>query len=785
MRNLYEVVDRLKEGLFEYESEKLLFSVQKIEAEVGVNDVYDGSFEIESKGKRIVHGCVFTSCMRLVCMTGEFEADRFTVKYGFDSTGLEPGAVIKGDIQIVSDAGEYYIPFVFNIVRSISKTSYGKVKNLFHFSNAAQMEWNEAVSLFYSPDFKYIFEGNDRIHFDKYRGYQNRPGNEFDVELFLRSIKKKQKVEFKSERTEYEFLNVSSDLKCEISVKKTTWGYIDLKLSADADFLELEKERVTIDDFLGNLFSLTFYIREEKLHAGRNYGNIVLSGKEGTELEFLITASYREGEAAGKVKRREMENLTLRLMKHYLMFRTRQITSNVWVKDSMRIVERMNTLDVKNPLSRLYQAQLLLVEGRATEAKWILDHVASEMNINDRGDEIYCYYRYLCTLYSREENFVNEVCAEIEKIYNYRCKSPFILWILIYLDEELHSNSSRKIALIEEQFNRSGRSPILYVEAYNYYTANPSALNRLSDFELQVIGFALKHFNLDRELLNQLLYLAGRVKNASKLLIETLEKAYDLTGNEKIVETLCSLLIKNNETAKRYFKWYSLGVEKDVNITRLYEYYMYSIPYDHDGLILKPVILYFGFRNDLGYEKMALLYANLIEHKSQNPALYESNREKMIAFAMSQIEEERMNRELAVIYEDALFVQLIKPDVARHFVRILLSYEVHTENEDIANVVIIEDALEGERVYPVVRGYAYPVIYSSDFTAFFEDKKGNRYPAENRDFHRVMEDALFLRAVQDYITNDPGFALYVCNLRHRYVVIDHENVDYFRELVDS
>ncbi|MCR5734048.1 MAG: DUF5717 family protein, partial [Lachnospiraceae bacterium] len=223
----------------------------------------------------------------------------------------------------------------------------------------------------------------------------------------------------------------------------------------------------------------------------------------------------------------------------------------------------------------------------------------------------------------------------------------------------------------------------------------------------------------------------------------------------------------------------------DVNITRLYEYYMYSIPYDHDGLILKPVILYFGFRNDLGYEKMALLYANLIEHKSQNPALYESNREKMIAFAMSQIEEERMNRELAVIYEDALFVQLIKPDMARHFVRILLSYEVHTENEDFANVVIIEDALEGERVYPVVRGYAYPVIYSSDFTAFFEDKKGNRYPAENRDFHRVMEDALFLRAVQDDITNDPGFALYVCNLRHRYVVIDHENVDYFRELVDS
>ncbi len=785
MRDWYGIVDRLKNGFFDHDSEKLLFSVQKIEAEIPVNDVFDGSFEINSKGGREVHGRVFTSCMRLVCMTGEFEAAHAEVKYGFDSTGLEPGSVIKGDIQIVSDAGEYYIPFVFSIVRSISKTSYGKVKNLFHFSNAAQMEWKEAVNLFYSDEFKYIFEGNDRIHFDKYRGYSMIPGNELNVELFLRAIRKKQKIGFKTERSTYEFLNVGSDLKCEISVKKSTWGYIDITVSADVPFIELDKERITAEDFLGNIYLLTFYLREEKLHAGKNYGKIKLTSAEGKELEIEIIASYRESDAQAKIVRREMQNLTVRLMQLYLSFRTKQINSGTWVKDSMRIVERMNSVNVKNPISRLYQTQLLLVEGRVTEAKWILEHVAAEMNITDRGDETYCYFRYLCTLYSREENFVNEVCAEIEKIYNYRCKSPFILWILIYLDEELSNNSPKKISLIEEQFKRSCSSPILYVEAYNYFTANPASLNKLTGFELQVINFALRHFILDRELLNQLIYLAGRVKTPSKLLIEVMEKAYDLTGNDKIVETICSLLIKNNMTDKVYFKWYSLGVEKDVNITRLYEYYMYSIPFDYDKLILKPVILYFGFRNDLGYEKMALLYANLIEHKAQNPSLYESNREKMIAFAVSQIEEEHMNRELSVIYEDALFVQLIKPELARHFVRILLSHEVAVKDESIVKVVIIEEALKKEREYPVERGYAYPVIYTREFTAFYEDKKGNRYVAENRDFHRVMEDALFIRVVQDHVTNDPGFALYVCNLRHRYVVIDHENVDYFRELTDS
>ncbi|MCR5108082.1 MAG: DUF5717 family protein [Lachnospiraceae bacterium] len=782
---MYEIVDKLKNGFFEYESEKLSFSVSKIESEVPVDDVCEGSFVIETKGHGIVSGKVFSSCMRLVCMLNEFTGDRIEVKYGFDPTGLEPGAVVKGDIQIVSDAGEYYIPFVFNIVRNVSFASYGKVKNLFHFSNSAQMDFKEAVSLFYSDDFKYLFEGNDRIHFDKYRGYLNDKGNSSNVELFLQSIRKKQRIEYKSEKTEYEFSNVTSDLKCEITVRKSTWGYVNVDLSTDCDFIELVSDKVTTEDFLGNLYSLTFYLREERLHEGKNFGHIFLKTGNREELRFQISASYREGENMNRIKRREMENLTLRLMRSYIAFRTKQIRSQVWVRDSMRIVERMNALDNKNPVSRLFQTQLLLVEGRATEAKWILDHVSSEMNVDDRGPEIYCYYRYLCSLYSREEDFVDQVTAEIRKIYDHVMRSPLILWILIYLDENLGKNSPQKIEMIEEQFRMGACTPILYVEAYNYFAANPSSINRLSNFELQVLRFAIRNNRMDRDILSQVLYLASRKKRISPILIDFLERAYELVKSDKIIEVICTLLIKNNETDEKYFKWYSLGVEKDINITRLYEYYMYSVPFDYDRLIQKPVFLYFGYSNDLGYEKMSMLYANLIEYKSSNPSLYEASREKMQLFAIDQIEQGHMNRELSVIYDDVIYVQLIKPSLAVPFVRILLAFEAAVSDPEIKNVVIIEEAMVKERVYPVERGYAYPVIYTGEFTAFYEDKKGNRYLADNKDFQRVMDDSLFLRAVQNYVTNDPGFALYICNQRHRYITIDHDNADYCRKLVDS
>ena len=61
-------------------------------------------------------------------------------------------------------------------------------------------------------------------------------------------------------------------------------------------------------------------------------------------------------------------------MRKYLAFRLRQINVSTWVRESMKIVERLNTIDEKNPLSRLFQAQLLLVEERYNEAmrenKW-------------------------------------------------------------------------------------------------------------------------------------------------------------------------------------------------------------------------------------------------------------------------------------------------------------------------------------------------------------------------------------------------------------------------------
>ena len=486
-----EIVDKLVNGFFEYDCGKLTFSVPKIDTVIPPGELYEGSFTLKSVTETIVTGQIYTSSMRLVCRTDSFEDVEKEIPYVFDPTGLEAGDVVKGDIQIVSSAGEYYIPFVFSIVHNTIESSLGSVRNLFHFTNQAQLNWDEAVQLFYSKRFLQVFDGNDRIHLDKYLGFLNAPKSEQSVDAFLVAINKKSPMHYSLDRASYEFRDVIEEMRCEVTVHKSTWGYVHLELSTDAPFIRLEKEVVTDHDFLGNDFRLVFYLSDAALHEGNNFGQIKLHGGV-RDQSLTVVASKRKQSSSGRARRREKNQLISRLMRKYLSFRLRQINVSTWARESMKTVERLNAIDDKDPLSRLVQAQLLLVEERYNEANWILEHVANEMNIHTTDPEVYCYYLYLTTLYRREEDYVNQIAEQVNGIFEKHLTSSQILWTLLYLDEHLSSSEAAKLAAIENQFQQGCHSPILYMEAYHCFVNNPSLLSKLTDFEIQVLWLPVK-----------------------------------------------------------------------------------------------------------------------------------------------------------------------------------------------------------------------------------------------------------------------------------------------------
>ncbi len=779
------VIDRYADGFFDYDSGKLLFSTAKIEADMPQGQLHEGSFVLSSEDGRDFTANIYSSSMRLVCRNDHIEEQsEAKIYYVFDSTGLESGDVVKGDIQVVSNAGEYYLPFVFSISYGIVQGSLGNVRNLFHFANQAQVNWPEAVDLFYSPVFARVFAGNDRIHYDKYRGLSNIKGDPQSVDDFLVAINKKRPVKYSVDRTTYEYNEVADNVPCEFILHKSTWGNIDVSISSDVPFIRVEKERLTAADFIGNDHLLKFTVIGDALHEGRNFGTITIKSAH-TELDVNIIAKQRSRVSAKRAARREKKNLTLRLMRRYIDFRMKKTNVGNWVRESMKIVERMNALDDKNPVSRLFQAQLLVVQRRENEAKWVLDHVENEMNIAQCPDEMRTYFMYLQTLINREEDFIDETAEKVSALFDSNPKSFEILWTLLYLDEDLAENATRKISLIEGMFDKGCTSPIIYVEAYNFFVANTEKLSKLSRFEIQVMLFATRLGIMDQEVQKQILYLAGKVREYDPLLYKLLKGCYEITYDDEIIEVVATLLIKGSVSGPQYFMWFDKAVRKQLRITKLYEYYMYSVPSDYDGLIPKSVLMYFGFRNDMNYHRIAFLYANLIAHKREYADTYDTYRENMQVFAVEQIEQEHIDGNLAKVYEDVLFMEMIKPEMAKHLSKILFAYEVKIDDPRAKNVVLIQSQFEGEMVFKIENGYAYPTIYSAEFTMFTEDSSGRRRMLDTINAKKLLNEAVFMQAIRYYVLDNVYFDMYLCEGRKHYVTVDDSNVEYCRELAES
>lgn len=784
MRILRQIVDKLVNGVFEYDCGKLTFSVPKIEASVPPGNLYEGSFTIKSVSDTLVKGFISASDIRITVKTDKFEEAECEVDFSFDSTGLEAGDVVKGDIRVVSSAGEYYLPFVFSIVHTIIESSLGNVRNLFHFTNQAQLNWDEAVHLFYSDEFKQVFDGNDRIHSQKYLGFLNAPRSEQSVDSFLVSINKKQKISYSFDRYTYEFKDVTDEMRCEVLLHKSTWGYVHVELSTDCDFIRLEKSTLSSNDFLGNEFCLIFYIIDSKLHEGNNYGRIHVKNPC-KDIALTIIASKRKSSDSRRAEKREKKQLISKLVRKYVAFRLRKMNVSSWVRDSIKIVERLNALDDRNALSRLFQAQLLLVEERYNEANWILEHVDSEMNVHTLDHETYCYYLYLTALYRREEDYVNQVSTQIMSIYGQNQKSFLTLWMLLYLDEELSSNNAKKLAAIERQFEEGCNSPILYIEAYNCYLSSPSLLNKLTGFELQVLWFALKNKCFDKEVYDQLVYLAMKQHQIDKSLLKVLFAAYDFFPEKSLVEVICSVLIKDDRRENEYFIWYKRGVDLDLNITRLYEYYLFSASLDYREAFPKQIFMYFGFESNISYERKALLYANLIAHKKLYPDLYESYREQMLVFALDQIDEENVDGNLAEIYGDVLFAEMIRPKMALHLSKLIFANEIKNLEPDMVRLVVVQEQLCYEQYYDIVGGISYPSIYSDDSTLFAEDKEGVRYLVDSSKLRKLMNESLYIPMIKDYVSTNLPFMIFLAEGKRHYVVVDESNAELCRCLVDS
>lgn len=781
-----QIVHEILEGNFKFDSGSLDFSCPRIELSVLPDRIEEGSFTVYGPEGVVTEGEVFSSDLRVTCLTSSFSGSQDEIFYRVDTFEMKAGEEIKGAFHIVSNQGEYYIPFSVTVIQETIESSLGTIKNLFHFTNLAKSSWTEAVNLFYSDKFEQILTGNDRQFYPVYKGLSAIFGNEHNVEEFLIAIKKKKSVEFIPEETQIKIEDPAALSRYALVINRNGWGYTYLRVETEGDFLKVNEETVTEDAFLGNLYRLYYYIRDERLHAGNNYGCIRLISFEKTINIPITVICKQERERRFSGIRREKKHVTLQLMRYYQAFRLKKISTKTWMEETGKLIERLKELDGKDIAARLFQAQLLITKEQYNEAKWILKQEEERIEeMREEMPELWCYYLYLTTLYSSNDEYTDAVSQRIAALYWKNRGNWRIAWLLLFLSDEYTKSPSGKWALLEELFVYHCYSPLIYTEAWNLICMNPAMLFKLGEFELQVLNYATKNESMKDEVLIQLLYLAQKQKGFSRPLLRILIACYEKKPGDDILQAICSTLIKGNQYGKKYFKWYRAGVEQNLRITRLYEYYMMSHPLEDREALPKMVLMYFSYQSDLSYEITAYLYAYVHKHQEEMEDIYGNYIPAIEHFVIDQIRHGRINRDLAYLYRNFVVQSMIDEELAKAMLPLLFMKEISVDYSLIKQVVLVYPYAGKQIIYPIAEGRAQIPIYDEDCKVILEDDAHNRYACSVvcQTQPLVTTGKLSLMAAP-FITQDIGYSLNVCFERKSSILIQDENAARFQYLAD-
>ena len=780
-----EIMSRFNEDHYEYESGLLDFPIQKLEFSIKKNEIKSGTIFITSQNAKHICGRVVSSHYRMELKKEEFDGTFIELGYQFGSNGLEEGDVVKGEFSIISNIGEFYLPFLVQIEQTVLNSSMGNVKNLFHFANLAKGSWKEAVELFYSEDFVSVFSGSDRQHLGVYRGLSKHVLNERNLEEFLVCVRKKQPISFHVDQSVVEIERSQIIKPKRIQIERNGWGYTELEVSVEGQFIEIDKSLLLEQDFSGNRCEVQYFIKEEALHEGNNFGKIIVYSKA-QKFEIIVKVIRNKVPMSAFGYKKELKQLRFQILDQFVLYSLGKKEKSTWILQTEQIVEKMNMINNKDVLSRLFQAYLLVEQEKLNEARWILKRVETMFAEDPRASseiENYTFYLYIMSKCEVEQQdfYEKEIC-EIYLRHSNRMSIFFLR--LDCLDD--YNNATKKLIAIEEQYYKGIYSPLLYTKAFAIYKASPSYFSKLGRFELSIAEFVLKNRVMTKEIALQMTMLASRMRDYNERVIKILEKCYEAYQDVEILRVLTSLLIKGNVVKKEAHIWFDLAIQKELRITKLYDYFWMSRPTESTMDVPRIVYLYFSYENNLDSDYAAALYYDVVKNKELHPDIYAQYYDKIRLFLMKQIRKKRISMNLAYLYQQFADGLLSDESVAKEFLDLVFAHLVEIERDDIKKVILIQENIVGEKEYAVVNKVATVPIITNEFQILLEDANKNRYV---NSINFSIKKLMIVGKVGKYlapVSNEHfAYQLYLSQLYNSYQMLEQDNLLRYEMLFQS
>ncbi|MCI8664500.1 MAG: hypothetical protein HFG69_14840 [Hungatella sp.] len=730
-----ERINRLAKGIIEMEEPVLTIQPSVIDEEIRAGEKIRQELLANSDNGIHAKGLVYSSNPRVKVLNSSFGGTRSHIGYEVDGKYLEYGDTIEGAFYLVTNGGEKEVPYSFRVETGNSGKILSQLKEPRDFAALARRDYDLALRLFEFRDFTeapFMQDIHIRAVYDGLHGQGNRFGQ---LEQFFIALGIKDPVRLSVDRLNREYYAADAMISDVVEIKKTGWGYLPVSIKIEGGFIQSLKRTIKDEDFEGGVCRFPYEINPALLHGGKNFGSITLE----TMYEVIRVTVEAHGVP---VKEKDSE---YKRYGRYLSLRLAYEAQNE-KEDRLKTLmaeelEQLRMSGGPSALLSLAQAELMAVLGRADEARVYLSECKDKIyESRMENPQWYCLYEYAAVLVDKDPERKDSLRRLLIK-YVEEGKADYLLFYLYTMCDEnwCFENPGEVLSQMKVLFGEGCRSPFLYQQALEVWNQMPQLLYGIGAMELQALNYGARKKLVGEELAVKAARLSGVNKNFQPLCCRMLKALYEVFPNQEILEAVCSLMIRGECRRESDFVWYERGVHKKLSLTRLYEYFLYSLPRDYKQAIPKQVLMYFSYGHDLEQESREVLYENIIRYVSTESSLYQEFERTISQFAVEQALNSRISRRLAAIYDEMIYPDMVDSSLARVLPSILRSYRIVCKNPQMRHVVVCYEELTDEGVYPLKDQAAYVPIFSKEVTIMFQDAYGNRYTGINHVKTRILD----------------------------------------------
>lgn len=756
-----EKVIQFSRGNFEESHAGLKMSDTSLLFQVEEGRVYKGSFYIGNDMDVLMQGILYSDCPYLTLARDNLNGRGLSVEYTFDAAELMAGEVINCNIHIITNCGEESIPVTATIDIPSVDHNAGRIKDLTGFAGLAKESPANAVSIFKSSDFERVFLYRDIENKILYNSLLKSSEPICAMEEFLVATRKKNRVTLSIDKNNYTFDNCYAVITDKINITRSTWGSIEIIIRSDSDFIIPVHKRMWTDQFLSDSAPLEFRIDPSHMKDGINTGKIYIETvHQKLEINIAATPSRR-----GNISNRDNKLFYLKFMKSFISLRNGKITSQEFYKNVDEYsAEYCNDNEEFRDMCEAYVAVITSANDMDRYVENMKPRTAPVAEDDVSVAIVYCIYLYIramsCIVKGNADD-AEDIVEKIKNIYGEYYEHWFIFALILKLDRG-YKKSHKAYVKVVDYIRQGCASPLIYSEFCDMLKKDSSLIHEWDDCMIRPLNWGTKKGLISDSVAAGFAYHASRLKEYNRSVYASLVTLYNKYGNKDLLQVICGMLVKGGIVSEEALYWYSKGIDEQLRITQLYEYYIRSLPENDERIIPHQVLMYFALDNRLSDKEKAKLFAAVIRGKNVDDAAYKAYSIAIPNFARSQLENGRIDSNLSVIYEDSIKLDSIDESVAIALPKVMFRQEIICNNPVMEAVCVIHKEIINEQIVPIVNGRAYVDIYSPDAYIFVIDRKGNRYyQTEDYTVRKLLHMDSYADRCAQYCVDDEGLLLHL------------------------